>query len=282
MAKRVDAHQHFWMYSPEEYGWIDSNMQVIRRDFLPLHLDEEMAGAGVSASIAVQARQTLAETEWLLDLAEKYSSIAGVVGWAPLTSPDFPALLDRLSAHPKLCGLRHVLQDEPDDAYMLRDEFHRGISLLNEKNLVYDILIYERHLPIAIQFVDHHPNQKFVIDHLAKPRIRTAEISPWRENIREIARRPNVSCKLSGLVTEANWQSWTIDDLRPYVEIALEAFGPRRILAGSDWPVCTLASSYRRWWQTLEALLSGLTDTEREAILGCNALEIYSLKGVNA
>ena len=282
MIKRVDAHQHFWAYSPEEYGWIDGNMEEIRRDFLPPHLATEMAGAGISASIAVQARQTVAETEWLLHLAEEHSWIAGVVGWAPLISPDFPALLERLCAHPKFCGLRHVLQDEPDDDYMLRDGFNRGIHLLNGTDLVYDILIYERHLPIAIQFVDRHPNQKFLIDHLAKPRIRAAEISPWRENIREIARRPNVWCKLSGIVTEANWQSWTTDTLRPYVEIALEVFGPQRILAGSDWPVCTLATNYQRWWQTLEAMLSSLSASEQDAVFGGNAIEIYNLKGLKA
>jgi L-fuconolactonase len=282
MTKRVDAHQHFWEYSPDEYGWIDSTMSAIRRNFLPTHLAAEIAKAGIAASVAVQARQTIAETEWLLKLAEEHSFIAGVVGWAPLSSPDFPALLERLSAYPKLRGLRHVLQDEPDDTYMLGGAFHRGISLLKEKNLIYDILIYERHLPIAVQFVDCHPNQKFVIDHLAKPKIRAAELSPWRENIREIARRPNVCCKLSGLTTEATWDGWTADDLRPYVEIALEAFGPQRILAGSDWPVCTLATTYQHWWETLEALLSSLSDSEQNAIFGGNAIDTYNLKGLEA
>lgn len=282
MTKRVDAHQHFWGYSQEEYPWIDGKMQILQRDFLPEHLTEQMKEAGVDATIAVQARQTLAETHWLLELARENFFISGVVGWAPLISKDFPAQLDALCADSKLRGLRHVLQDEPDDTYMLRDDFNRGIQLLKDKNLVYDILVYERHLPTVIQFVDRHPNQKFVLDHLAKPRIRAAEISPWRENIRELARRSHVSCKLSGLVTEGDWAQWTPDDLRPYVEVGLEAFGPHRLLAGSDWPVCTVACGYQQWWQTLVTLLSRFSDSDRDAVLGGNAIEIYDLKGLQA
>jgi L-fuconolactonase len=278
MTRWIDAHQHFWHYSAEEYGWIDGRMEALRRDFLPPHLIGEMIRTGVDGTIAVQARQTLADTEWLLDLSKAYPFIAGVVGWAPLTSPEFTALLDSLATYPKLRGLRHVLQDEPDEAYMLRDTFNHGVSMLKDRNLVYDILIYERHLPIAVQFVDRHPNQKFVLDHLAKPKVSAGEISPWREQIRELARREHVHCKLSGLVTEAKWGSWTIEDLRPYVEIALEAFGPHRVMAGSDWPVCTLASEYQRWWQTLLSLLSGFSESERNAILGVNAIETYSLE----
>ncbi|HLH36546.1 MAG TPA: amidohydrolase family protein [Alloacidobacterium sp.] len=282
MFKRVDAHQHFWRYTPDEYSWINEKMQVLRRDFLPAHLAGEITTAGVDASIAVQARQTMEETQWLLKMADEHPYIAGVVGWAPLSSPDFPAQLENLGSHPKLCGLRHVLQDEPDDRYMLRDDFNRGIRLLKDRNLVYDVLIYARHLPITTQFVDLHPNQPFVLDHLAKPNIRAAELSPWREHLRELARRPHVSCKLSGLITEADWQRWTIGDLRPYVEVALEAFGPYRLLAGSDWPVCTVASGYQQWWQTLTTLLSHLSVAEQEAILGGNAIRVYGLKGPNA
>lgn len=278
MTKYIDAHQHFWKYSPKEYGWIDEHMSVLRRDFLPSHLHAEMTSSGVHASIAVQARQTLEETEWLLELAAENSYIAGVVGWAPIASIKFPSQLDRLSQHRKFRGLRHVLQAEPDDAFMLRDDFNRGISLLKDMDLVYDILIYERHLPKAIQFVDRHPYQRFVVDHLAKPKIRTAELSPWREHMRSLAERPHVTCKLSGLVTEADWSGWKVDDLRPYVEIALDAFGPRRVLAGSDWPVCTLACGYKLWWETLQMLLSELSDDERNTVLGGNAVETYKLK----
>lgn len=280
MTKCIDAHQHFWKYSPQEYGWIDDRMSVLRRDFLPPDLHTEMAGAGVQAAVAVQARQTVEETEWLLELAAKHSFIAGIVGWAPICSAEFPAQLERLSEHAKLCGLRHVLQDEPDDAFMLRNDFNRGISLLKDKNLVYDILIYERQLPNAVQFVNRHPQQRFVIDHMAKPKIRAAEISPWREHIRALAERPHVSCKLSGLVTEANWSAWKVDDLRPYVEITLEAFGISRVLAGSDWPVCTVASSYKFWWETMRTLLSELSDDEQNAVLGGNAIRTYGLKGL--
>lgn len=282
MTKWVDAHQHFWKFSPRKHVWIDKEMQQLRRDYLPSDLFPEFIRTGIDATIAVQACQTSAETAWLLKLADEHPFIAGVVGWAPIDRPDFGAHLDRLCEHPKFRGLRHVLQDEPDDHYMLWGAFNRGIALLKERGLVYDILIYERHLPIVLQFVDCHPNQKFVVNHLAKPRIAAAEPSSWSRYIRELAQRPHVKCKLSGLTTEAKWDSWTVDDLRPYFEIAIEAFGPNRILAGSDWPVCTLACSYLRWWQTLLTLLSGFADVERSAILGGNAIDTYLLKGLDS
>ena len=276
----VDAHQHFWRYSAQERDRIHADRTALRREFLPSQLISEMIRSGVDATIAVQARQTVAETEWLLKLAGEHPFVAGVVGWAPLSRPDFPADLERLIASPKLRGLRHILQDEPDDNYMLGDAFNRSVTLLKNHDLVYEIPICEHHLPNAVQFVDRHPNQKFVVDQLAMPRILAKESSPFSRHIRELARRPQVSCKLSGLVTEANWNHWTVDDLRPYVETTLEVFGPRRILAGSGWPGCSLATGYQRWWQTLLTVLSGLSDSERNAVLGGNAIEIYNLKGL--
>lgn len=274
----IDAHHHLWRYSDAEYGWIDDSMQPLRRDFIPPDLKTEMATAQVNAAIAVQARQTLEETRWLLELSRQNPFIAGVVGWAPIISPDFPKYLDELSAEAKLKGLRHILQGEPDDRYALREDFQRGIQSLTATGLVYDILIYERHLPVAIQLVDRNPNQLFVLDHLAKPKIAMQEISPWRENLRELARRPNVTCKISGMATEANWQTWSLSNLNPYLETALESFGPNRLLAGSDWPVCTVATSYPRWWHTLRQWLAKLSPAEQESILGGNAARVYRIE----
>ena len=278
MTQRIDAHHHFWQYSEAEYGWISDEMRELRRDFLAGDLQREMAAAGLDGAVTVQARQTLEETRWLLQLAEKHSFLRGVVGWAPLASVDFPRHLEELAAHAKLKGLRHVIQDEPDDDFILGEDFNRGISALAGTGLVYDILIFERHLSAAARFVDRHPNQIFVLDHLAKPLIRQGEISPWRERLRDLAARPHVYCKLSGLATEANWHRWTIDDLRPYFEIALECFGPGRLLAGSDWPVCLLATGYGRWWETLGELISRLTASEQARILGENAVMAYNLE----
>lgn len=279
MPQRVDAHFHLWHYSEADYGWIGDSMQALRRDFLPNHLNAEMGRAGIDAAVAVQARQTLEETHWLLRMAREHPFIAGVVGWVPIANPEFPRCLEELIADSHLKGLRHVLQDEPDDAWMLRGDFQRGLAALAGTGLVYDILIFERHLPFAIQFVDRNPSQVFVLDHLGKPAIRSGRLSGWREQLRELARRPNVCCKLSGMVTEADWQRWSLGDLRPYVETALECFGADRLLAGSDWPVCTLASSYTQWWQTLGELLAPLSSGEREKILGGNAARVYRLEG---
>jgi len=279
MTKCVDAHHHLWRYSSTEYGWIGDDMPGLRRDYLPLELHAEMERGGVQTAVTVQARQTLEETCWLLRLAQQYPFIAGVVGWAPIASADFPMHLETLATNPKLKGLRHVLQDEPDDAFMLREDFQRGIAALEDTGLVYDILIHERHLPYAAQLADRNPNQVFVLDHLAKPRIRTGELARWREHLHRLAQRPNVYCKLSGMVTEADWNNWTIEDLRPYVEAALESFGPQRLLAGSDWPVCTVAASYGRWWKTLRELIATLSSSEQESILGGNAIEVYRLEG---
>ena len=278
----IDAHHHLWRYSVAEYGWIDESMQGLRRDFLPADLQAEIAAAGVDATVAVQARQTLEETRWLLDLAHRNACIAGVVGWAPIAGREFAPILEELQADSKLKGLRHVLQDEPDDAYALREDFQRGLKRLEGTGLVYDILIYARHLPVAVQLVDRHPNQIFVLDHLAKPRIAAQELSPWREDLRELAKRPNVVCKISGMATEADWQRWTLADLEPYLATALECFGPQRLLAGSDWPVCTVATPYPRWWNTLRQWAAPLSAQEQVAIFGGNAARVYQLEGQKA
>ena len=275
-SMRVDAHQHFWRYTEEEYGWINGSMAAIRRDFLPGDLLPLLEDAGIDATVAVQARQSLEETEWLLDLAEEYDWIAGVVGWAPLVSPRVEQTLERLSANVKLKGVRHVLQGEADE-YMLREDFNAGIALLRRYSMTYDVLVLECQLPAAIHFVDRHPEQPFVLDHIAKPLIAAQTLEPWRTHIRELARRSHVACKLSGLVTEANFDSWTIEHLRPYIETVLECFGTKRLIFGSDWPVCTVAASYARWTNGLREFVSELSGDEQEAILGRNAIQFYGL-----
>jgi L-fuconolactonase len=274
----IDAHQHFWRYGPAEYEWIDDSMAGLRRDFLPLDLARTVSDTEVSGTIAVQARQTVAESEWLLKLAAENGLIRGVVGWAPIADPEFPALLEDLVSQSKLRGLRHVVQGEPD-GFLGSHEFNDGIVALTKTGLVYDLLIVERQLPEAIEFVDRHPNQVFVLDHIAKPRIAAGLLEPWAKNIAELARRQNVYCKLSGMVTEADWNHWTTATLIPYVDVVLEAFTPRRLMFGSDWPVCTVATTYVHWIETLDRLLAGWSNDERERVFGGTAIEAYRLEG---
>jgi L-fuconolactonase len=278
MTRQIDAHHHFWRYTPEEYGWIDEGMGRLRRDFLPPDLEQETRPSEIDGVVTVQARQNLEETDWLLGLAQQHALVSGVVGWLPLADENFPSLVERSSRTSELKGLRHILQDEPDDHYMLREDFNRGITALRNTQLVYDILIHERHLPQTIQFVDRHPQQPFVLDHMAKPRIREGVLEPWRQHMFELGKRGNVYCKVSGMATEANWQTWSQDDLRPYFDVVLEAFGPRRLMMGSDWPVCLLATTYERWLQTVKAMIDPLSPDEQALILGQTATEVYRLR----
>jgi L-fuconolactonase len=272
----IDAHHHFWRYDPREYAWISPEMSRIRRDFLPDHLHREITAAGIHGVISVQARQTVEETRWLLQMAAKHDWIKGVVGWAPLTATVLPRVLAELKEMPKLVGVRHVLQEESDD-FASRDDFNAGIAALKNFGLCYDVLIVERQLPQAISLVDRHPNQIFILDHVAKPKIRTGEIEPWRANIRRIAERENAYCKVSGMVTEADWQRWSPSQLKSYFDVVLEAFGPRRLMFGSDWPVCLLACEYSRWKLTVDELTSSLSSAERARIMGGSAVEAYAL-----
>lgn len=274
---RIDSHQHFWHYSAAEYGWIDDSMAALRRDFLPGDLKREMDHARVDACVAVQARQTLEETRWLLELAEASPFIAAVVGWVDLQADDVAAQVEQFAAHPKLVGVRHIVQSEPDDRFLLRPAFCRGISVLGDLDLTYDILIYPRHLPVAIELVSRFRTQRFVLDHLAKPEIRTGLVREWEQNIRELAKAPNVFCKVSGLVTEADWNRWTPDQVRPYLDVVFDCFGAHRLLAGSDWPVCTVAADYARTMSLVEHYLDKRPASERDAVMGGNAARFWRL-----
>ena len=273
----IDAHHHLWKYNPVDYEWMNESMRAIRRDFLPEHLKLELMAAGIDGVVSVHARDTLQETAWLLDLAGQHEFIKGVVGWVPLVSPELPAVLETLVLNPKLRAVRHVLQWETDDRYMLRADFNAGIDALKVFDLAYDILIYERHLPQTADFVDRHPNQIFVLDHIAKPRIKDRLLLPWRQNMFELAKRENVYCKISGMVTEADWESWKEEDLQPYFDTVLESFGSRRLMFGSDWPVSLVACDYRKWYELVKRKIQGFSADEKERILGATAREAYTL-----
>jgi len=273
---RIDAHQHFWRYNPDEYGWIDHAMSAIRRDFLPTDLEPELRRAGFDGSIAVQARQSVEETRWLLELADSSPFILGVVGWVDLRSDQVRAQLTQFATHPKLIGIRHIVQSEADDRFLLQPDFLHGISLLEELGLTYDILIYPRHLPIAVEFVQRFPRHRFVLDHLAKPLIKSATLHPWSSDIRKLAKFPNVFCKLSGLVTEADWKAWRPEHFSPYLDTALECFGAERLMIGSDWPVCLVTASYSQVIDLIIDFLARYPDHIRDAVLGGTAQKLWS------
>jgi L-fuconolactonase len=252
-------------------------MEALRRDFLVDDLRGVTAEAGVIGTVVVETERTVAETEWLSKVAASDDLIRGVVGWAPLATPEVASELERIASLPKLKAVRHPIHDEPDDQFMLREDFNRGIAELKQFDLRYDILIFEKHLPQTIRFVDRHPDQIFILDHVAKPRIRERVLKPWQDNIRGLAFRPNVYCKLSGMVTEADWPTWSDEALAPYIETVLEAFTPKRMMFGSDWPVVTLASSYRRWIDTVRGAIAQLSPEEQEWVLAKAAIEAYRL-----
>ena len=275
---RIDSHQHFWRYDPAHHVWMTDAMAALRRDYLPDELAPLLRASGFDGTIAVQARQLVEETEWLLALAERHSSIKGVVGWVDLCSTELTAQLERFAPHPKLVGVRHVVHDEPDDRFMLRPEFRRGIARLAEFELAYDLLLFPRHLSVAVTLVDEFEDQLFVLDHIAKPAIRDRLLAPWKEDLKRLAERPNVFCKLSGMVTEASWNQWQSEDFRPYLEIVLDAFGPQRLMIGSDWPVCTLSADYRSTMSLVVDYVSALCADARAGILGDNCARFYGVR----
>jgi L-fuconolactonase len=275
---KVDTHQHFWNYDAREYGWIDESMQALRRDFTPVHLQREIERAGVDCTVAVQVRQTLDETRWLLALADAHPGIAGVVGWVDLQAAHVESQLEELTAHPQLIGVRHIVQSEPA-GFLSSPTFRRGLASLERFALTYDILVYARQLPEVVELVAAFPNLRFVLDHLGKPDIKGGGFETWRPHFEALAAFPHVWCKLSGLVTEADWSSWTAAQLQPYIDTALERFGPDRLMIGSDWPVCTLASSYVETLDLLEHALQGCTPAERANVLGGTAQRLWNLSG---
>jgi L-fuconolactonase len=271
---RLDSHQHFWRYTPGAYPWIKGD-GPIGRDFLPADLAPLLTAAGIEGTIAVQARQSLEESRWLLDLAEDSSLIKGVVGWVDLRSREVARQLEEFANHPKFVGVRHVVQDEPDNDFMLGEAFRRGIAELKPFGLTYDLLVYPRQLPAAIRLVQQFPHQPFVLDHIAKPSIRDRCLDPWREQIRALASLPNCSCKVSGMITEADWGSWKPADFTPYLETVAEAFGIDRLMYGSDWPVCLLAGEYAKVYALAAQFAGQFSEADQAKFFGGNAAKFY-------
>jgi L-fucono-1,5-lactonase len=282
---RIDAHQHFWRYQPARDVWIGDNMPVLKRDYLPADLVPELGANGIEATIAVQADQSESETLFLLEQAGHNPFIAGVVGWVDLCAADARERLQYFSGFQKLRGFRHVAQSEPDDRFLVREDFVRGVAMLGEFGLTYDILIYARQLPAAVELVEKLPEQAFVLDHIAKPNMaklkpggESPEFDNWASGIRSLARNPRVYCKLSGLITEASWSGWRADDFKPYLDIVFEAFGADRVMFGSDWPVCLLAGTYAQVKGLIEDYACGFAHSAREKIFGNNAARFYGLE----
>lgn len=276
----IDSHHHLWTYDPEAYAWIGDD--VLRRDYDGDDLAAAARGTGIDGTVVVQARQSLAENDALLAAAQASPLIVGVVGWADLAARDVETTLAPYAARESFVGVRHVVQAEPG-GFLDARTFNDGVARLGRLGLVYDLLIVARQLPEAIRFVDRHPDQPFVLDHLAKPTIRAAAFdATWATHLRDLARRPQVTAKLSGLVTEVRDPTWSVDVLRPYVDVALEAFGPSRLMMGTDWPVCRLRTEYATWVEAVQALLGELSADERHAIADTTARRVYGLQGIAA
>ena len=277
----IDSHQHLWRYSSAEYPWIGAGMERIARDFLPADLAAVAKPQGIGGSVAVQARQSLAESRWLLERADADPFVRGVVGWVDLRSPDVVAQLEPLAAHPRFVGVRHVVQDEPDPRFLLGEAFVRGLMQLRRFDLTYDLLLYPGQLPAAVELVGMLPEQPFVLDHLAKPRIAQGAawdgFADWRRDIEALARHGNVTCKVSGMVTEAAWRGWKPADFVPYLDVVLAAFGPERLMFGSDWPVCLVAAEYADVVAIVRDFFSQVSSGEQARIFGDTAIRFYGL-----
>ncbi|MCC6510176.1 MAG: amidohydrolase family protein [Pirellulaceae bacterium] len=273
---RLDAHQHFWRYDPAEYAWIEPG-SPLAADYLPTDLSAELKRCDLDGCIAVQARQTLEETRWLLELAEQDAFIRGVVGWVDLRSPQLERQLEEFTQNVKLVGVRHVVQDEIDDNFMLGHQFQDGIRALSQFDLTYDILVYPRQLPAAIRLAENFPDQPFVLDHIAKPFIKDAVLEPWASEIRDLASHSHVMCKLSGMITEAKHRHWKPADFVPYLDVILHAFTPERLMFGSDWPVALLSGSYEETYRLVADYIKPLGDDVERKIFGENACRFYGV-----
>lgn len=278
-SRIVDSHQHFWQVGRFDYPWMSSEVEVLYRDYLPPALEPILKENGVAQTVLVQASNSIEETRWMLSLAREFPFIAGVVGWVDLMSVEVGGQLEELTAHPEFKGVRHLVESEPADDWLVQPEVLSGLRELARYDVSYDLLVHTRHLKHVKTVAESCPELRLVVDHLAKPPIASGEIDEWKREIRQVAKYPNISCKLSGLVTEANWKTWRDEDLRPVVEHALEIFGPGRLMFGSDYPVCLLAAaSYGRVKESFERLLAGLSDEERVGIFGKNAENFYRLR----
>jgi len=275
----IDAHQHFWkLDKPFEYGWLYTDEhKPICRDFLPNDLAVHLNKTGVSKSVFVQTQHNVEENRWVLEMTEKYDFLAGVVGWVDLAADDCEDQLLEFTDHPKFVGIRHITQDEPDDDFIVRPDILRGLRVLQKHRVPFDLLFFVQHLKHAATLGRELPDLPMVIDHLSKPKIKDQEIEDWKKDLRVAAQFPNIYCKLSGMVTEADWQNWKPADLRPYVEFALEVFGPERCMFGSDWPVCELAGSYEDVFRALTEVIDSLTDSEKEQVFAQTAISFYGL-----
>jgi len=272
---RIDAHQHFWIYNEKEYAWITDDLRKIRRNYEPDDLFKELKANQFDGAIAVQARQNLEETEWLLKLAEENEFIKGVVGWVDLRSNQLESQLERFCKRKKFVGVRHVVQDEPDNQFVVGEDFLDGISLLSKYNLTYDILVFAHQLPYSTKMVEKFPDQKFVLDHIAKPKIKDQELDSWEREMETVATYPNVYCKLSGMLTEADWKDWKEEDFKPYLDVVFGCFGTKRVMFGSDWPVSQLAGSYKDTVSLVESYIESYSEEDRNSIMGNNALNFY-------
>lgn len=274
---RIDAHQHFWIYDPVRDSWINDEMAAIKKDFLPANLESLLKNCGLDGCVAVQADQSEAETEFLLKHAAEHAFIKGVVGWVDLQAGNLEQRLGYYSRFEKLKGFRHVLQGEPQRDFMLRPAFLNGIKALKKFGYTYDILVYPDQLKYIPEFVARFPDQPFVIDHLAKPFIKDQLIDQWAADIKVVATFPNVFCKLSGMVTEADWKRWEVQDFKPYLDIITDAFGTNRIMYGSDWPVCLVAAGYGQVYNAVADYFAGFSEAERGKVFGGNAVNFYKL-----
>ncbi len=274
---QIDSHQHFWQYSSADYSWITDELAPLQNDFMPADLASQMESVKISGTIAVQARQQQTETDFLLQLANSYDWIKGVVGWIDLRSKDVMNSLEKYADQAKCRGFRHILQDEPNDNFMLGSDFVHGIGQLQQFDFTYDLLIFPRQLKASTDLARQFPEQPFVVDHIAKPLIADRTLEPWATDIRKLAECQNVCCKVSGMVTEAKWNQWQPEDFTPYLDLVFDCFGPGRILFGSDWPVCTLSGSYRAIYDLVSNYIRRFSTAEQEAIMGRNAAEFYRL-----
>lgn len=274
---KIDSHQHFWVYDKERHSWIDDSMKACQRDFLPADVQPILQQNVFAGCVAVQVDQTEADNDFTLSLAENNSFIKGIVGWVDLQADNIEERLQHYSRIKLIKGFRHILQGEPDDKFMLNDKFMHGISLLNKYGFSYDILIKPNHLPYAKELVAAFPDQRFVIDHLAKPYIKAGKINGWKEGIQALAAYSNVSCKVSGMVTEADWANWQPEDFTPYLDVVFNAFGANRVMYGSDWPVCNLAGGYEGVLKVIENYIGHLSKNEQELFWDKNAIEFYRL-----